>query len=137
MNVPVHPWYEKGLRFSCARCGGCCRGTPGVVWVTVEEVAEVARFIGMEEARVWVKFLRRVGGRLALRELANGDCVFFREGCEIYPTRPRQCKTYPFWRMNLRNKAAWLKLERHCPGAGKGRLYTAREIEQILKESPL
>jgi len=108
-----------------------------MVWVTREEVAEIARFTGLEEAEVWTKFLRRVSGRLALKEFANGDCVFFKEACEIYPVRPRQCKTYPLWRINLRNKAAWLRLLEECPGAGKGRLFTLGEIEKILKGSPL
>ncbi|KPJ62989.1 MAG: hypothetical protein AMS15_02180 [Planctomycetes bacterium DG_23] len=137
-----HPWYENGLKFSCTRCGRCCRGAPGIVWVTREEVADIARFLNLEEAEVWVKFLRRVAfsgerRRLALKELANGDCVFFEQGCEIYPVRPRQCRTYPFWRINLHKKAAWLRLVEECPGAGMGRLHTAAEIEKILEESPL
>ena len=129
-------WYENGLRFTCTRCGRCCRGTPGVVWVTREEVAEIARFTCLEETEVWIKFLRRVGGRLALKEFTNGDCVFFKNSCEIYPVRPRQCRTYPFWRINLRNKAGWLRLLEECAGAGKGRIFSAAEIEKILKESP-
>jgi len=28
-----NPMYKDGLRFECQRCGSCCRGEPGVVWM--------------------------------------------------------------------------------------------------------
>ena len=27
------PWFKEGLKFECQRCGRCCRGEPGVIWV--------------------------------------------------------------------------------------------------------
>ena len=29
----AEPWYRDGLRFECTRCGHCCTGAPGYVWV--------------------------------------------------------------------------------------------------------
>ena len=40
------PWYRDGLAFSCTRCGACCTGAPGYVWVTAEEIAQLAEFRG-------------------------------------------------------------------------------------------
>jgi len=40
-------WYAHGLHFECTRCGDCCRGAPGYVWVREEEVERIARFLGM------------------------------------------------------------------------------------------
>ena len=30
------PWYRDGLRFTCTRCGNCCTGAPGYVWVDAD-----------------------------------------------------------------------------------------------------
>ena len=38
------PWYQDGLRFRCTRCGHCCTGTPGNVWINEEEIAAIAEF---------------------------------------------------------------------------------------------
>ena len=38
------PWYEDGLRFRCTRCGACCTGSPGFVWVNAEELADIAEY---------------------------------------------------------------------------------------------
>ena len=32
-EVRAEPWYRDGLRFACTRCGACCTGAPGYVWV--------------------------------------------------------------------------------------------------------
>ena len=40
------PWYQDGLHFSCTRCGHCCTGEPGYVWVTDEELAAIAAHRG-------------------------------------------------------------------------------------------
>lgn len=34
-----------------------------------------------------------------LKNQANGDCVFLRDGkqCTVYGARPLQCSTYPWW----------------------------------------
>ena len=44
-------------------------------------------------------YTRKAQGRVTLRERANGDCVFWdrKAGCTVYPARPAQCRTWPFW----------------------------------------
>ena len=32
------PFYAEGLRFSCERCSACCRGEPGYVFLTKEDL---------------------------------------------------------------------------------------------------
>ena len=34
MTADSPEWYRDGLRFECTRCGACCTGAPGYVWVT-------------------------------------------------------------------------------------------------------
>jgi Fe-S-cluster containining protein len=129
------PWYADGLAFHCTRCGNCCTGAPGVVWVNDEEIAAIAEYRGEEAAKLERHYTRMVGGRRSLRERANGDCVFWdREaGCTIYPVRPRQCRTWPFWESNVVTPEAWEETCRRCPGSGKGELVSAEEISRRIR----
>jgi Fe-S-cluster containining protein len=128
-------WYQDGLRFRCTRCGACCTGPPGFVWVNEEEVAAIADFRGETVAEIEARFLREVGSKRSLRERANGDCVFYEKqaGCTIYPVRPRQCRTWPFWESNVRTPEDWQRTCRVCPGSGQGELISAEEITRRLK----
>jgi Fe-S-cluster containining protein len=128
------PWYKDGLRFQCTRCGNCCTGPPGYVWVTPEEIAAIAEFRGESLDQIQALFTRLVGRRRSLKEKANGDCVFYsrQEGCTIYPVRPRQCRTWPFWESNVATPESWQRTRRVCPGSGQGELIPAEEITRRL-----
>jgi Fe-S-cluster containining protein len=80
---------------------------------------------------------RIVGGRRSLTEYANGDCTFFdpeHRRCTIYPVRPRQCRTWPFWNSNLETPETWHEVCRDCPGAGTGEFVPLEEIERRAAE---
>ncbi len=126
------PWYATGLRFECTRCGRCCTGAPGYVWVTKKEIHKIARFLKMPVSQLERRFCRRIFWRTSLVERPGGDCAFFTPaGCSIYPVRPAQCKSFPFWKDSLRTPGAWEAIKGRCPGVGKGRLYRREEIEAI------
>ena len=131
----MEPWYHDGLHFECTRCGKCCTGEPGFVWVDDAELAAIAEFRGEPLEEVRDRFTRRVLNRRSLREKANSDCVFYdrREGCTIYEVRPRQCRSWPFWERNVRTPEAWRETCRSCPGAGQGELISADEITRRLQ----
>jgi Fe-S-cluster containining protein len=125
------PWYKSGLRFECTQCGNCCTGAPGYVWVNREEIAALARKLGVSVAAFEQKYVRAVGIRKSLIEYANGDCVFFdgnSRKCTVYDARPRQCRTWPFWQSNVQSKQSWQRTCQVCPGSGKGKLYPAEQI---------
>jgi hypothetical protein len=127
------PWYAEGLRFGCTRCGHCCGGPPGFVWVGKEEIEHLAGFMRVEAAAFLTLYCRSVWWRTSLRELDNGDCVFLTpQGCSVYPVRPVQCRTFPFWPDSLRSPQGWEALKERCPGVGQGRLYALDEIEQVV-----
>jgi hypothetical protein len=128
------PWYQDGLRFRCTRCGHCCTGAPGFVWVTAEELEAIAQHRGEPPEQTEGLFTRTVGRRRSLREKANGDCIFFdrTEGCTIYPVRPEQCQTWPFWESNVVTPEAWRQTCEICPGSGKGDLISSEEITRRL-----
>ena len=124
------PWYDDGLAFTCTRCGACCTGAPGYVWVNDEEIARLAEFRGETPDQFGGKFLRRVSGRISLLEKPGGDCIFWdtQVGCTVYPARPAQCQTWPFWPENIETPEDWDGVQGTCPGAGQGRLYSIEEI---------
>jgi len=126
------PWYHDGLSFSCTRCGACCTGAPGYVWVDAEEIARLAEHRGVEVGQFTKTYVRRVGNRLSLIEKPGGDCVFWdkQAGCTVYPARPAQCQTWPFWPENLESPDAWEHVTRVCPGSGQGRWFSLEEIRE-------
>jgi Fe-S-cluster containining protein len=129
------PWYAKGLRFQCHQCHNCCRGAqPGWVYVTPYRIRRIARFLGVNERRFRREYVTRdEDGEKVLKLRSNGDCVFWSDGCTIYPERPRQCRTFPFWADSLRSEDEWTKLKAFCHGVDQGKLYPLGEIRAILK----
>ncbi|MDE2506653.1 MAG: YkgJ family cysteine cluster protein [Planctomycetota bacterium] len=125
------PWYRDGLAFSCTRCGACCTGAPGYVWVSRDEIAVLAEHRGQMPDQFAREFVRRVGNRLSLIEKPGGDCVFWDRstGCTVYESRPDQCRTWPFWPENIATPAAWNDVCRVCPGSGQGEIHTLQQIE--------
>ena len=130
------PWYADGLRFACTQCGNCCTGLPGFVWVNDAEIAAIAGFRGESVEEVRGLHTRSEGGtRRSLKEKSNGDCVFYDRmaGCTVYPVRPRQCRTWPFWECNTMSPAAWDRAAAECPGCNQGELIPAEEITRRVK----
>jgi uncharacterized protein len=128
------PWYAEGLRFTCTGCGDCCTGGPGYVWVNQQEIDALAARLGMPVATFEKQYVRQVGLRRTLKELAskNYDCVFLDAAtrrCTVYEDRPRQCRTWPFWDSNLKSPEAWQHTCDVCPGSGQGKLYSIENIE--------
>lgn len=131
------PWYKDGLQFSCTGCGNCCTGPAGYVWVSEAEIAQIAQFRGQSVGEIKIFHTRLVGAKVSLTEFANGDCTFFDPSsrkCTIYPARPTQCRTWPFWRSNLRHPEAWKKVQETCPGAGHGTLISLPVIESQVEQ---
>lgn len=132
------PWYAAGLAFECSQCGRCCAGpNEGFVWVTKDEIAEIAAFLAIPAADVNAQYVRRAAGRLSLIEHPNRDCIFLLppdpatgiRGCQVYSCRPRQCRTWPFWPGNLVNPQCWSLAAVRCPGVNRGKLFPLEEIE--------
>jgi Fe-S-cluster containining protein len=129
------PWYKDGLHFTCTRCGNCCTGQPGLVWVSDAEVNAIAAFRGDKLDEATALYTRPFQAGRSLREKANGDCIFFEQdqGCTIYPVRPRQCRTWPFWESNTATPEDWGETCKVCPGSGQGELIPAEEITRRIR----
>jgi Fe-S-cluster containining protein len=143
------PWYADGLRFTCSQCGNCCTGGPGFVWLAEVEVTRLADHLRLSVEETIERYCRRVGGRVSLKETLSPaglhDCVFLEEHkekgpdgvtqtrrtCGIYPVRPLQCRTWPFWDGNLSDPAIWENSAKRCHGMNQGRSFSRREMEAL------
>ena len=127
------PFLAEGLRFDCTRCQRCCRIDPGVVLLSQNDLDQLAAYLDLPEREVRERHCRTVdmGGitQLSLREQDNYDCVFWDEGgCSVYPARPLQCRSFPFWPAQLADQESWRAAGEECPGIGVGPLHSAIEI---------
>jgi Fe-S-cluster containining protein len=80
----------------CMACANCCRQT--VVNVSAEEVAEIARYLGIDEEQVAHLYLTADpevhGGRILINE--PDGCIFLDGNlCTIYDARPQACRAFP------------------------------------------
>ncbi len=106
---------------ACEACGGhCCTGESGYIWVKYHEIEKIADFVNLSVEEFGTIYLRKVKHRYSLTEkkLAedNYACIFFDETknrCSIYPVRPLQCRTFPFWEQFKNNEE---EVRNECPG---------------------
>ncbi len=142
--APVNePWYADGLRFACTRCGNCCSGAPGHVWVGASEIAAIAASLGMPAEEFERRHTRKDGARRSLLERPGGDCEFLlrdpdgRTRCAVHAVRPIQCRTWPFWSSNLHAPRTWTNTGRGCPGINQGAHHPLPVILAALRENAL
>lgn len=112
-------WYKDGLRFKCTECGKCCTGQPGFVWVTLEEMEKMARYLDISLPEFKRKYVRQKNNRYALIEKRseNNACIFLTgKKCTIYPVRPKQCQSFPWWPENLNSEESWQIASLSCEG---------------------
>ncbi|CCB85802.1 uncharacterized protein jhp_0259 [Parachlamydia acanthamoebae UV-7] len=111
-------WYAQGLSFECTGCGQCCTGAPGYVWISKEEIANLATHLNLSLDEFSKRYVRKVGDRFSLKEHPKTfDCVFLKENkCSVYSLRPKQCRTFPWWPQLLKSKQDWEEASIHCEG---------------------
>lgn len=135
------PWYKDGLRFKCTECGKCCTGAPGFVWVTEEEIEDMAEALKMPTQTFMIKYVRRRDNRYALNEIKVKDdeyaCVFLKDKkCTLYHNRPKQCRTFPWWQHNLNSPRSWQLAAGECEGINEqAPLLPYSQIIQIVNSN--
>lgn len=132
------PWYKDGLKFKCTGCGACCTGSPGYVFLTEEDESKIAKELNISIEQFQKKYTRLFMGRRSLIEdPKNFDCVFLKNNrCQLYHSRPKQCRTYPFWNGIMQKKEHWEEEKGHCEGIenSDSHFYSKDQIEAILSE---
>jgi Fe-S-cluster containining protein len=129
--------------FECAACSFCCSGAPGFVWLDRADLDRLLEHLKMSQDAFIEAYCRWVetgeGRALSLREKKAGkntyDCIFLSQGkCSVYPARPLQCRTYPFWKEIVSTRERWEEEARACPGIGRGSPVPTTLIDAYLTE---
>jgi Fe-S-cluster containining protein len=116
-----------------------------VVWFSQHDAKSITRYLNIPLRTFYQQFARKVGNRWSLKERKSNhgkDCVFLdrderhRALCRIYPVRPTQCKTWPFWPENLDDRESWRKASKTCPGMNSGQWVPLEQIRIIRDSNP-
>jgi Fe-S-cluster containining protein len=61
-------------------------------------------------------YTRLVEGQYALLDRPGSDqCIFLQDNkCNVYGSRPTQCRTFPWWIQNLKKPKEWEEAATHC-----------------------
>ncbi len=133
-------WWEKqDIRFKCKEdCFKCCL-KPGVVNFDKEDVEDAARYLDIPQSKFKKEFqLKKAGDYWEMEVEEDLPCPFLiPQGCGIHPAKPKQCRTYPFWRENLATRNDWQLTAGFCPGIGTGPKIKTESIRQDLKDFKL
>lgn len=127
-------WLPENIRFKCQQeCSACCRLGEGKVYLTEKEAHRIAEFLDISESDFLERYTSTEDERFVLKDGKEQTCIFLSHPrCTVYDVRPLQCRTYPFWTENLKNRNRWKLTREECPGIGKGDLYTTADIRQVL-----
>ncbi len=111
---------EHHFCFDCTRCGKCCYG-PGNVYFSKKELENIKKYLKFKDTDWKIfqsKIIHKEKNGLYIHKTHN-KCIFLNDKnqCQIYPVRPLQCRTFPFWYSHFENQKYLLELTRQCPGS--------------------
>lgn len=128
-----------GLRFTCQpNCTNCC-DQRGFVYLSETDVLRAAAYVHMKPVAFEAKYVYRTRNLIRLRKPRDKQCHFLvGNGCGIHPSKPTQCRAFPFWPELVENRKNWNDTAKYCPGIGTGQLIqigTALEMAQVMKQA--
>ena len=138
----MRPHFEvQPLRFSCTRCGRCCE-TAGehYVFLGSTESERIRAYLQISESWFRRRYLDRLeSGELVLAATAHDRCIFLAAdgGCRVYPVRPLQCRSYPFWPELVGSRRAWQQESRRCEGINRGNVVPVDRIRRAVRACKL
>ncbi|MBN2804463.1 MAG: YkgJ family cysteine cluster protein [Deltaproteobacteria bacterium] len=132
-------FYKNGIRFECTGCAKCCftHGENTYVYFSDKDIENTSELLKTSR----IDFLNTYcqsdeDGNIYLKTKGN-KCLFLNDKnqCDIYSSRPMQCRTWPFWTENIKSLKAWHEsVETFCPGVNNGKLYTAKNIKKSAEK---
>lgn len=124
-------WFKDGLRFRCTGCGRCCTGSSGYVFLSASDIEKLAAQCQISQEAFLEKYTRIVDGQICLLDAPQSDkCIFLKnKKCEVYLSRPVQCRTFPWWLHHLQNPEHWKSAAAHCEGINHPDAPTHSETE--------
>ena len=106
---------------ACSSChGNCCIGESGYIWISENEILNLAKYLKISQNEVREKYLYKASYKYSIQEIQldenNFSCCFLnveKKQCMIYEVRPMQCRTFPFWEYFKKNEN---EVYKECPG---------------------
>lgn len=133
----LQPFYKRQrLHFECTQCGVCCTGNQDYyVHVSPDEVEKIRHFLGISHAWFKRRYMLRLDEQNWGLRSEHERCVFLTDAgrCRIYPVRPVQCCTYPFWPEVLKTAKAWQREAGRCEGINRGAVVPAARVSAALR----
>ena len=134
----MQPFFERfPLRFYITQCGKCyMTGGDYHVFLTESEAQKICSHLQLSRGWFRRRYLRRLEeGDLVLASGTDEHCIFLsaRGHCRVYPVRPLQCRSYPFWPELAGNARAWNREMRRCEGINQGEVVPLASIRRKVK----
>lgn len=137
---------QTEFQFECQKCGNCCSAMEGTTYIDLDEIFALGEklqcsiktlledYIDFGEKIVRINRKEFKFKFFMLRQQKDA-CIFLQgHECRIYSARPFQCRQFPFWYELFNNKKIFREIQETCQGFGKGKKYTAKELEQRLAQ---
>ncbi len=127
-------FFENGIRFECQKCGACCDVEGGMVYLLESDLKAISSFLGIPPSPFMEEYVTEDEDKnLVIKDNHPSRCRFLdQKSCQIYPVRPAQCRTFPFWSTYLKSEDSFASLT--CPGIGKGKVIDADKIRELYVE---
>ena len=121
--------------FTCTRCGNCCR-SHGYVYLTTRDRVMLAIRFNLTVGVFTRQYCEKRHGEYHLKH-PEKDCLFLDANgrCSIYEDRPKQCRTWPFWKSNIDTPEDWSQAAMRCPGINRGELCPHEEIVEKVNKT--
>jgi len=125
------------MRFQCQPgCIRCCE-QKGFVYVNRDDIARLARHVGLTRAEFTRRYLCGSRGLLRFRKPPKKQCPFLlADGCSVHEIKPLQCSSFPYWPELLDKVSERRAAAEYCPGMNRGPLVNidaAREVAQQVQ----
>lgn len=114
--------------FQCRQCGFCCHGESTVSLNETDQKNMIAA-LNLARAQVAERYWRVNGTRVQMKTI-EGRCIFYREGCTVYPGRPWRCAQWPLVPAILHDENNFITIRESCPGISRELSY--EEFKKIL-----
>ena len=123
------------VKFECQKgCSNCCKTGGGFVFISSKNVDRISKYLKISKEIFIKKYAKPKGEQFILMDKNGSECIFLEnDRCSIYPVRPLQCRTFPFWTANMKSDKRWQQVAEECPGIGIGKDFSKEDIEEVLK----
>lgn len=141
-------YHNTPIRFKCTQCSQCCYGGKyAYVRANPLEIEQIITFMNLDMDTFKDQYLIKLvdhgyGIRMKQSMLAKaagrkGHCILLNNNgkCSVYPVRPTQCRTYPFWPEILISEDKWNSEVNRCEGINLGDTVDTEHIDNQKKLS--